>query len=1604
MSRRVSIALGIAVLLATILAAQEHPNLAKGAANMMDTFAEGDAVNLFNGNALVTIPLGQAYSINASLSYGLTLYYNARPWEWRQRCVSGTCYTQTVTSDASNAGLGWRASFGNLISPANPRNTVGQWIYEAPDGSQHVFYPTLHDGDTATTGVQYTRDATYLRLKDAGVDGGGSPLHDMEAPDGTIRGFSNEDLIQLHDRFGNYVNFTTTYGPCSGCTGGSKTITVQDQHGRTHYVKYQYESPSTNYYLTQVDLAGFNGTRSVYNFGRQIINMPRGCGDTDPQTPTNIDVAILSSMTLPDGSSYAMPTYQTDNTSCQAGLLRQLRLPTLGSIEWDYQTWTFTTPPGDTRTYRYSVPGVLARRLRDAAGSALGTWSYQTQLVTPPPSCLSRELVNSVTTPKGDLTKHYFSVYVNGDSCANTEAWTAMDYALPLTRNTTRQTASPRLLSTERFTTAAGTQLLRTTFVNYEREAVTLSGDQPPSDRNRRLVSFRTAYNDDSGHYADTDYTQFDGLGHFRQKTTNGNFDNGNGNTTFTNFNPGTGTLLLDAAGNRLPGFTMLAPATAWVLDTYTDTSTTENGVTFKRQYCFEQDTGFLLRKRTLGGDTTTNTDLLTVFTRDSNGNRIREQQYGGDNAWVDNGDLCTLFPGYSDVFRTDSTFQYGALHTAQYTDAVGSPLPFKKTDRDIDAQTGLTHVSRDSAGLATTYDFDGIGRIRSIVPQAGQGARTEYTYTAATSSSALARLDVQRWDNARTTVLTQQQVSYDSFGRMWKEKQLMPNGTWSTREHGHDAMGLESFTSELEASDPPLHQTQLSHDFFGRPTSVTAPDGSVTTTQYAGDRTVTTTHHVRTSGDASNIVESSTTTTQVFDRQGRLFQTIEPSRPDGSNTTTQYTYDANGNRTSIASMLPDGTQTRQYNYDRRGLLTWEQQPEAGAFGNGKIYYTYDAAGHRTRRHDDRTDVVTSYDRAMRPLSVSDFSGTGRVLKEYAYAASNNGAYEWGQGKLQQTIRHNYTGTGDTTVTESYTYAGKDGRLSNVVTTTNVGMNFSVNYVFDDLGNPTSIYYPVFGSSQLTVTNAYTNGSLTSVNGWATAITYLPNGRVAQVTFTNGASWVEEPDPWGMPRPYRISSSGGFTPWTSGIYRYDSSGNIAAIGTDYRLFDLANRVKEGTASGTYTPSTRQTYTYDTASNLTAKTTIVNGTSTTASTPVNWSTNRMTNASYDASGNLLQYGGGYGYEYDPIGALTAMENYATGTEWTCWYNANDQRIHFSDGANIETWTVRDLHGRVLAEFRYNWGSWTVVNYVYRGGTLLGRLTGDTSKAYLIVDDTGTPRQVIDANRYEIGQHTYYALGEEATPPDSEPLKLHGQERDFATDTSTVSLDQQNGTYAAPALDRTLTTTPTPALTTDPQQLNAYSAHGTTNLDQDVANWPDGWIEIPGSGGQCARNKMTGQEKCKTDPGSITVIGNPIPVIPIGGTGGPGSEPGQPGTPPPDPQTNPCRSNNPLMNGAIALPSAGALPGVGEAAEDLIDIAGGLVVAGATLLDWGCPSANDDKPPRTKKDCENQCDRMYDGLITECQRTIPDADKVRRSQCYAQAAEHYAQCLRDCATLP
>ena len=85
----------LAALVAAPLQADVDPALS-GPANQRgfapdQAFAVGDIdhINNFNGNLILTIPIGPAYPVSSALSYQLVLSYNARLWDFDYSCGAG---------------------------------------------------------------------------------------------------------------------------------------------------------------------------------------------------------------------------------------------------------------------------------------------------------------------------------------------------------------------------------------------------------------------------------------------------------------------------------------------------------------------------------------------------------------------------------------------------------------------------------------------------------------------------------------------------------------------------------------------------------------------------------------------------------------------------------------------------------------------------------------------------------------------------------------------------------------------------------------------------------------------------------------------------------------------------------------------------------------------------------------------------------------------------------------------------------------------------------------------------------------------------------------------------------------------------------------------------------------------------------------------------------------------------------------------------------------------------------------------------------------------------------------------------------------------------
>lgn len=1458
-------ALLLCALFALPLAAQQHPTHARGYDTTQIYQFDGiDSVNLFNGNVGLRIPIGGTYPVSENFSYGLTLTYNSKVWDHIERMDGYGTYTEVVPSRRSNAGFGWLLSPGRLFPPGHATNEAGRWIYEDPSGAEHLLFSgPLYVGDESSTytGVRYSRDGSYLRMRDVSTT-----TIEVDFPDGSTHRFAQASdgswrATQLRSAFGSTVTV--------GYATDGMSWWMSDPRGRTQYVYLTtWGNPQSNYakLVDRVVLSAFNGTTAQYKFNYTDVTFTRGCANNYPYNSTHVTVPVLSRLDLPDGSSYSA-TYIPDPVAgdCRQGAINRLRLPTLGAIEWTYQSYRYPSQncQDGGGTWYNNVPGVETRRFLDASNVEQARWSYSWALSPGVEGdwCESgafairryveEHIAVTVTTPSLDRNVYYFSVWP--DPVGSPNGAVREDYGLPFTRRAADATGT-RYLSTQSFDCdAAGncpSTPTRSHYVRYERDAQECWAiGYGCLDIHRRPMSERTLFHDDGGRVADTDSSNYDGFGHYRQVATSGNFSAGNARTTITNYNPGT-----DSKG-KANGVFRFPSTSRWVLETYDETSTTEGGTTYRQQTCFEAANGFLLRKRVQKDSVRGPSDVLTVYTRDTNGNLLSEEWYGGDTQSIGTAaDLCTLpLPlnawGLNDhQYRVDYTHQFGARRTAQYrganTSLTGALLSHKDLDLDIDQNTGLVRVSRDSAGLATTFEYDNMSRLTWTKPAAGHGAWVNHIYSNATSASSPAEVATVRRPNGSTTgVLAERIVTFDSFGRPWRDRDKLPDGSWNVEETRYDGMGRKSMVSSREPYSPyssPSNWTTYSYDGLGRVLRVRPPDGAAhdVTYAYSGTRLVQRTTSIATSTTA----EAAVTVTEEYDRHGRLWRVTEPAGASGASVVAQYAYDPADRLRSVCTGAPGScTQQRLFTYDGRGFVTSSQQPEQGSTGNGVAYFTYDARGHqRTSRHGAANgpfDITFVRDRAGRVVEVRE-SGSQRLLKELSYATAN-GTGDLANGRVRMARRHNWLDRWgmNVMVTETYTYGGRDGRPSSRVTEINeynsAGQQvnykgWSQNWTWTELGLPETIGYPTClagtpcaaVSSGRTVTNGYQNGFLQSIadqNGAiASSLQYHANGMLWQIAHSNGVTSVFERDAYHMPRLASARATyGATTYWSSGSYTYDGAGNLKRAGDNTYVYDRVSRLTEGMSEW----GKKQTYAYDPYGNLTQMVTIVNGVATaTRSMAVDATTNRIVSggnvtATYDEAGNQTGQNGTQSFGFDPFNMMRSRMS--GGRDLTFLYTADDERIwEFDAGLNRSEYTIRDLGGKVLRVFRQENDTWTWrQDYVHRPGALVAGINAHGTY-HFHVDHLGTPRSITDRYAGASGTHHYYPFGEESTADwqNSERMKFTGHERDTTFSGNLDYLDYMHARYYSPATGRFLSIDPVidhAFAMRNPQSWNRYS---------------------------------------------------------------------------------------------------------------------------------------------------------------------------------------------------
>lgn len=242
-------------------------------------------------------------------------------------------------------------------------------------------------------------------------------------------------------------------------------------------------------------------------------------------------------------------------------------------------------------------------------------------------------------------------------------------------------------------------------------------------------------------------------------------------------------------------------------------------------------------------------------------------------------------------------------------------------------------------------------------------------------------------------------------------------------------------------------------------------------------------------------------------------------SRTDREGNTTEFEYDAAGNKSKIT--YADGTYER-FEYDSNRQVTWMRDRN----GN-ESFYTYDDHTHMTSSTDGRGNTTRyTYDSDGNMTSV-----TNALNETISYTYDANGNCTAMTDALGNTTRYVYDEQGRlVSATDAnggvtryeYTTAGKLVKITdadgNVQTYEVNGNGFNTvesdwmgnltRYTYDTQSNVTSVTDPLGNQTLYTYDDRGNLSTTTDANGHTTSYTYDASGRMISMTDANGNVWT----------------------------------------------------------------------------------------------------------------------------------------------------------------------------------------------------------------------------------------------------------------------------------------------------------------------------------------------------------------------------------------------------------------------------------------------------------------------------------------------------------------
>lgn len=980
---------GALLAAATLRAAEPHAIVSRGfQAEQVYDFNGIDNVNLFNGNLVVTIPIGQRFPLGGGFDYGFTLVYNSHIWDYVKDCpgngkdeygegqqvvltdpgATDEGCVRGIPNPSSNAGTSWRISLGDLYDIDSPVQVGHQWVFVSSDGADHKFFPP--EGGNATDSPQYTRDGSHLRLRAtdfhtpacAGISG---LCMAVDRPDGVTLGFepaagpAGWRLHRIEDPFGNSVSVTYQ----------ANTWTIEDSAGRIHTIHFDAAGV-----VSSVELAAFAGQTAQYDLVTQTTDpiLPACPHDFQAEAASEGEALTqLTSLTLPGGAGQYSFSYVDDDgfnggiCSHYRGSLEKITLPTGGDITYGYGGYQFPVsrceePPirsGNHDRVFAEQFGITSRTTHGLHGEADSERHYVSGGIGASPTrqvnlaqqvCILPRTTYTDVYEKADqgryrLTRNFFSIASNDGLISEPqEQYEHTRYGLPIDHLKKDKRNGQRFRSTMVFD-CPSYPAPTDGYPEWSSDDLYLEIPTSCYDTDPKTAGAQRFVLPNDVHGLRDIYLEYD-----------------HGQVNYCDGNPSTNPSCDTSHWREKSNITYFydTPANYRVETTRSDFDGYghyRETVTRSNSFASVDHTTFVDYQPSI----TPTTWLLGLF------DEMTVTEPGGTSAETYSFDATTGFLDQKTTLRADGTmtadftpddagnvqtetysggdsgqfssysvrneFSYGTLSKSEYQENNATLL--RTVDADIDQNTGLPSASRDTSGLETHYTFDLLGRLTGIA-QVGLLAEspTTYQYQEANvfpsqpANSTPAKVTITRGD-------TTSAITFDGLGRVTIEKTSLPGppaDRMNRKYTSYTPMGQVKRASTLHESSPEatIHNTETDYDIFGRPTLVTHPDDGLATT--GRSRAAYFYEGIFKTIRILHDVDTSQGAKELrsrlyYDDQGRLVMVEELDEPDPN-----------------ASSLRMRT---RYSYDEGGRLVRVNQTDTGT-GQAQIRtFDYDEAG-----------------------------------------------------------------------------------------------------------------------------------------------------------------------------------------------------------------------------------------------------------------------------------------------------------------------------------------------------------------------------------------------------------------------------------------------------------------------------------------------------------------------------------------------------------------------------------------------------------------------------------------------------------------------------------